>query len=430
MSNTAIEVEGTGNNSTEPVNVGSTTTIEDVDTMSEEALDEFISAYSDVPSSPVSTSTESETPADTSVEVSQTSDEVIQDATTDTTETESVEVDTPTEDVVTDDEVASDASDASDASKAILGDYSESELTVMQDVYNSLFKEGIKASGTIRTVRNPEHLKTLVRLGLHSNETNRKMKPYLRTVKSFENAGITLDDDNINYIIDILNGDEVALRNLLKERHRLPEDVISSWYDEEGTSIPYTPTRNYNIDEASITLESNLEALATSPEYTKLTSFLTNEDATGKSLLGSNPELVNLLHADMQSGVFEKALDEAMYRMDRGLLPRQSNLLSYIEVMKDEEFLSTLNPKANAIVKSSTNSSNNEASVVNSTQPTVKASRKKEVNSRKQQATVASSTNYRGNKATPNNSRKTIVDVDNMSEEEFDKFYASLNFDD
>jgi len=392
----------------------------DVDAMSDEELDSFLEEATGVdmnePSDVINEeeeTTEVVTDEATEVEESEgeTEEEVISDEDSDES-TEGTEADDEgtnnSESGTTDQEAADEITPIS------MDGYDDAELAVMTEVYEDLFKNGIKAAGVDRTVRDPEHLKTLVRIGLGANENNRKIKPYLKQLKSLEQAGVSLEDDNLNFLVDVMSGNKDALKELVKNKFNMSEDELQSWYDEEeGGKQPYV-ANDHVISDSRFQLQEILEDIKTTPTYNQTVDFLSSIDDDGKALISREPNLVSLLNDDMQSGVFQKALDEAHFRMDRGLLPKQSILQSYIAVMQDEAFFTSLTGQPNPEVTNK--------------KPVTDTRNKKEVVSRKKR-----SSNVGTSKGSTKSSQQQNVqskDINKMSEEEFDAFYATLDIDD
>ena len=296
-----------------------------------------------------------------------------------------------------------------------LSQYNDDEVTLMSEVYEDLFKNGIKASGVNRTVKDPEHLKTLVRIAFSANESNRRIKPYLRQLKSLEQAGVSLEDGNINFLVDVMNGNEDAIKELVMNKHKVNEDTLQSWIDgdEEGNGESYKAT-NHVISDSRFQLEEVLDGIKDSPSYNKTVRFLGTIDDDGKVLISENPELAGLLNADIENGIFDKALDEAYFRMDRGLLPKQSILQSYINVMQDEDFYASL-------------TGTQVPTKVTAEKEVKPTQNKKEVVSRKKRASNVSTSKASTKRSSTNVQSK---DIKQMSNEEFDEFYATLGIDD
>ena len=378
----------------------------DVDSMSDEELDSFLEEATGIDmNEPTDVVEEEETT---------TEDVVVEDEEETTASSEEETKEEETEDELQDEEEETNTEEEveEDTTPVTLPEYTDTELGVMSEVYEDLFKKGIKASGIDRTVRDAEHLKTLVRIGFSANESNRKIKPYLKQLKSLEQAGVSLEDDNLNFLVDVMNGNKDAIKELVTNKLKMTEDELQSWYDDEDSKSTYIPN-NHVISDSRFQLQEILEEIKSTPTYDKTVNFFGNIDDDGKVLISENPELVNLVNQDMQSGIFDKALDEAQFRMDRGLLPKQSILQSYINVMQDETFYNSLTgveTTPEVTTKKATTSKKN----------------KEVVNRKKRASTVGTSKG-----SIPSSSNEVYSkDINKMSEEEFNDFYNTLDIDD
>ncbi len=374
----------------------------DVDAMSDDELDSFLEEHTGIDAEAMENSDVIDEPEERETPPVEELPE---------TEVKPVEEEEEEEEIPAEEEVVVPSEE--EGEETISPKYTDDELGVMSEVYEDLFKNGIKASGMERTVRDPEHLKTLVRIGFSANENNRRIKPYLKQLKSLEQAGVSLEDDNLNFLVDVMNGNKDAIKELVKNRLGMEEEELQTWYDDEGKTT-YVP-KDHVISDSRFQLQEILEEIKSTPTYDKTVNFIGNVDDDGKVLISENPELVNLLNDDMQSGVFDKAMDEAQFRMDRGLLPKQSILQSYIQVMQDETFY-------NGLTGVETTPEATTKEVV--TDP----NKKKEVVSRKKRASnVGTSKGSTSGSSTKNIQSK---DINKMSDEEFEEFYNALDMDD
>jgi hypothetical protein len=361
----------------------------DVDSMSDEELDKFLDDYTEagsdtetwneIPDEPEE-SEESEAPAETPEE-------------------------TPAEDEPEEEPVDPVDPEEEPEKQPILGDYSEEEVATMQSIYEDLFKNGIKAKGSVRTIRDADHLKSLVQLGIGASENNRMIKPYLRHLRSLEKNGIDLSEENVSFIVDVLNGNEEAIKELVFNKAKLDEDTIASWIDsEDGPKTNYVPNPNNVISESEFKLREITKEIENSPKITETIEFVKNIDDAGKNFLSENPEVVKLLNADMENGHFDLAMDEVRYRMDMGLLPDQSILFNYISVFQDPEFLERIGYGTEQ-KNTKTNNNNRKEEAVKAKKRIAKSPRKSVPN-----------------KKAPNKQ----VSIDKMSDEELDKLLADL----
>ena len=371
----------------------------DVDDMSDEELDTFLDTHTEM-GSDLTDSDVVDEPEEEEEEVPSTEEE---EEVTPTEEEEDIPEESPTEE---EEEVAT----------VDLSAYSQEELGQMSGVYDDLFKTGIKAAGTNRKVRDAEHLKTLVRIGLGANENNRKVKPYLKQLKSLEQAGVSLEDGNINFLVDLLNGDKDAIKELITNRHKIDEDTLHEWLDGENAEEGIYQPKDHVISESRFQLEEILDEIKGNDTYGQTVEFLGSVDDDGKVLVSENPELAKLINNDMENGYFQTALDEAHFRMDRGLLPKQSILQSYINVMQDPDFYKKL-------------VGGQEESAQVTDDRSIVETKKKDVVKRKKRINNSENSNAPAPKRGASTKLKP-GDVDRMSEEDYDEMFASLGLDD
>jgi hypothetical protein len=380
----------------------------DVDAMSDEELDSFLEEHTGLDADAMNNSDVVDQPDTPSDEIEEgTPPQEEEEGEDDGLQEE--EIDNTEEEVAEEEEVEETPEEKTPT--VSLDGYAPEELTTMTEVYEDLFKKGIKASGVERTVRDAEHLKTLVRIGLSANENNRKIKPYLKQLRSLEQAGVSLADDDLNFLVDVMKGDKDAVKELVRHRLQLGEEELQSWYDEGNDDSTYVP-KDHVISDSRFQLEEILNEIKPTETYSKTVDFITTIDDDGKVLISEHPELVKLLNDDMENGIFQKALDEAHFRMDRGLLPKQSILQSYIQVMQDEEFYKGLvQPEVQ----------------VTENKPVKKPRSNKDVVNRKKRAsTVGTSQGV----AKSNSQHSHNKDINRMSDEEFEEYYATLGIDD
>jgi hypothetical protein len=388
----------------------------DVDAMSDEELDSFLEEHTGLDAEAMNNSDVVDDPDTPSDEIDAPKPEEEEEPAGE--EESSTEEDSSAEegaDVDVDVDSTEETPEEDPAPQIDLDKYEAQELATMTEVYEELFKTGIKASGIKRTIRDPEHLKTLVRIGFSANENNRRIKPYLRQLKSLEQAGVSLEDDNLNFLVDVMSGNKDAIKELVKNRLQLDEEELQSWYEEEGGEKEYTP-QNHMISDSRLRFEEVLEEIRPTETYAKTVEFITSIDDDGKALISENPELVKLLNEDMQKGYFQKALDEAYYRMDRGLLPKQSILQSYVNVMQDETFYRNLVGQSDP------------QAVEEQPAPAEQKKRNREVVNRKKKASNVGTSQGAAKRSSQQQFKSK--DIAKMSEEEFEDFYNSLDIDD
>jgi len=270
----------------------------------------------------------------------------------------------------------------------------------MDSLYKDLFVDGIKANGTNRVIKDVDHLKTLIQIGMGANETNRVVKPYIKQLKSLEQAGIDLNDNNtLNFVVDLMSGDKGAISKLIKDKG-IEEEFVSSVYDED-TTIEYN-AKDHVMSESRFTIEGIIDSTKGTEYFDDTIGLIEGLDRAGREYLSQSPNILKHVVQDMKQGLYKRAMDEAHYRREMGAITEQSDLLAYIRVMEDDTFRSSLFN-------------------VGTSKPPVKGS---DIKKRKKRATNTSSTNTRAR-----SSKKPVeLDIGGMSVEELDIFLATAGY--
>lgn len=270
----------------------------------------------------------------------------------------------------------------------------------MEGLYKDLFVDGIKANGTTRVIRDEEHLKTLLQIGMGANETNRVVKPYMKQLKSLSQAGIDLNEDGtLNFIVDLMSGDKGAISKLIKDKG-IEEDFVSSLYDEDNT-IEYT-AKDHVMSESRFTIENIIDGIKGTEYFDDTIGLIEGLDRAGREYLAQSPNTLKHIVQDMRDGLYSKGMNEAHYRREMGTVTEQSDLLAYISVMRDNDFRSSLFSAGTS-------------------KPPVKSD---EIKKRKKRATNTSSTNtkVRANK------KPAELDIGGMSAEELDAYLSTAGY--
>ena len=124
------------------------------------------------------------------------------------------------------------------------------------------------------------------------------MKPWRKTIDAIETAKLSHDD--INLAIDVLNGDQGAIQEVLK---RQGIDAIDLNTEEDSKYVP----NDYGRDEAALNLQDVINDINADPEYSVTQKVLSQEwDDQSWETMAKDPQLIKLLHTDVKSGVFQE----------------------------------------------------------------------------------------------------------------------------
>jgi hypothetical protein len=95
------------------------------------------------------------------------------------------------------------------------------------EAFNLLYGKPIKASGREVQLRNPEHARNFIEMGIDYNKKMHDMKPHLRTLKTLEKEGLLESgkEERLNLLIEIEKGNKDALTRFIAESDIDPLDL-------------------------------------------------------------------------------------------------------------------------------------------------------------------------------------------------------------
>ena len=151
-----------------------------------------------------------------------------------------------------------------------------------------------------------EQFETVFGQAMDYTKKMQQIAPYRKMISALETEGVT--QDQLNMAIDALKGDKGAIETLLKA-HDI--DAYDLGKDEEGAS-PYTPT-SYGKDETTMAIQEIADKISGDPEYKITVDVVDNQwDSKSRETFSSNPEMIQGLHNDIKSGVYDKVAPAAM----------------------------------------------------------------------------------------------------------------------
>lgn len=272
-----------------------------------------------------------------------------------------------------------------------------------EEEYKKVFAP-FKANGVEIQAKNAEDAITLMQMGANYHKKMAALKPSLKTLKLLENNNL-LDNDKINYLIDLHNKNPEAITKLLKDSNIDPLDINVK--DDSS----YKPL-NRTVSDKEFALTEVLESIESTPSYTKTLNVITDQwDNASRSIIAEHPQIIQTINEQMENGVYDIVAKEVAYQRSVGKLIGLSDIEAY-KVTGDE-----LDKKGFFTKQTETK-----------TEPLVKPIDKQTVTpkdpvqelERKERKKAASPTRNLGNQAKPS------FNPLEMSDEEFEKFDKKL----
>lgn len=187
--------------------------------------------------------------------------------------------------------------------------------------YEAIFKP-FKANGKEITPRNVDDVINLMQMGANYTKKMQVIAPMKKVIESLNKAEI--DEENLNFLIDVYKGDKEAIKKLLKKHSVDPIEL-----DLEETN--YVPKNNIVSDE-DVEFSNVIDDIRDS--LPKIQDIINSKwDKNSKDKLLSDPRLLRALHEEIQYGRFDKI--QAQVEMEKmfGRYRGVSDLDAYIDIV-------------------------------------------------------------------------------------------------
>lgn len=209
-------------------------------------------------------------------------------------------------------EEASDSTDGADW---------KAKYDALKAEYDSLLA-GFKASGRTVKVKSPDDARRLMQMGYDYTNKMRDMKPHLKLLKTLEHNGL-LDDEKINFTIDLMKGNPEAIKKFLKDSKIDPIELDL----EDGAE--YKPTDHRPSDE-QLALDEVLDSIRDTETFPRTAQVITKEwDKASQTVLMGTPQIIAILNDHMAKGYFDQIAQAVQYERSLGRLAGLSDLDAY-----------------------------------------------------------------------------------------------------
>lgn len=135
-------------------------------------------------------------------------------------------------------------------------------------------------------------------------QKTQKLSPYRKMISALESESITAEQ--LNVAIDALKGNKQAIKTLLDANGIDPFEMGN---DEDNS---YSPT-NYGKTDIQLGIEDITNSISKDPEYKITVDVIDRQwDDKSRQAFVSNPSMIQGLHSDIRTGVYDKVAPVAM----------------------------------------------------------------------------------------------------------------------
>lgn len=189
-----------------------------------------------------------------------------------------------------------------------------------------------KANGMDMQAQSVDDAIQLMQMGAGFHKKMAALKPKMRQVKLLEKHDL-LDDDKLNYLIDLSNKKPEAIQKLLKDSKLDPLDI------DVTADTNYTPTSR-KISDTEILLDDVLNEIRDTPTFQRTLNTVSKDwDESSQNAIATEPQIITTINGHMQDGTFDVVMQRVDYERSLGRLTGVSDIQAYMQMgnaMADE----------------------------------------------------------------------------------------------
>lgn len=179
----------------------------------------------------------------------------------------------------------------------------------------------IKANGREIQVNSVDDAIQLMQMGANYHKKMASLKPNLGILKMLEQHNV-LDQEKLSFLIDLSKGNPEAIKKLVKDSGLDPLDLDTKAGDYKQSS--------YAVDEKAVELDTVLDDLKGTTHFGNLMTIVGKQwDGTSRQILADNPEVLRVLNAHMEQGIFDKITNKMETERALGRLTGLSDVEAY-----------------------------------------------------------------------------------------------------
>lgn len=198
--------------------------------------------------------------------------------------------------------------------------------------YEALYKEllqPIKANGKMLDLKSPQEIRQLAQMGADYTRKMQALAPHRKMLLMLQNNGL-LDEDKLSFLIDIEKRNPEAIKKLLKDAGIDPLEIDTG-------SEPTYRGGNHRVSDEEANFATALEDLQSSQGGSDTLSVInTKWDQASKEVLWSSPEILQVIHEQRASGVYDRVAAEVDRQKTLGQIATRVPFLQAYKAVGDQ----------------------------------------------------------------------------------------------
>jgi len=207
------------------------------------------------------------------------------------------------------------------------GDAAKTETPNYQGFYEQIMKP-FKANGRDIQLKSPEEAIQLMQMGANFTRKMQEIAPHRKILTMLDKVQL-LDEDKLSFLIDLDKGDPEAIKKFIKDKGVDPLDI-------DTTTEPAYREGSHKVSDEEQRFSSTLDELSSTQEGRD--TLLTVEktwDQASKDMLWSQPEVLPIIRAQRETGIYDRIVAEIDRQKTLGQLPADKPFLEAYQIAGD-----------------------------------------------------------------------------------------------
>lgn len=194
------------------------------------------------------------------------------------------------------------------------------ETTEMSDEeFKRFLTAPFRANNTEYVIDNAKDIQRLMQMGINYQKKMETIRPHLKAVKSLEQSDL-LDEDKINFLIDLSQHKPEAISKLLHE------SGVDTYDLPDMEESDYKPTNHIMSDER-YNFQDTVDSLKESESGRTVLQSVTGWDENSRTEIYNNPELLVQLSEHVDNGLYKDAMAELEKQRILNNIPSDMSML-------------------------------------------------------------------------------------------------------
>jgi hypothetical protein len=198
--------------------------------------------------------------------------------------------------------------------------------------YEGFYKQimaPFKANGKTIELRNPAEAVQLMQMGANYTRKMQELAPHRKVLMMLESNGL-LDEGKLSYLIDLDKKNPEAIKKLIKDAGVDPMEIDTSVEPAYREGNHRVTDEEANFRTALDDMKSNQSGMET------LTVINAGWDHASKELLWKSPEVMQIIHQQRESGIYDRIVTEMNRQKTLGRIAPQVPFLQAYKAVGDQ----------------------------------------------------------------------------------------------